>query len=129
MLGRAGGACSAGGGIIRSQGRFREAASSSLSVQMKKRRSRRRSACGVAAQKGVKHGQLHALLVPPAPRHHRALAVGRVEVVAVARVRQADRRQRLVRKSSGTEKQHLESGSIPDDGFTGLCKGDLSDWF
>lgn len=47
------------------------------------------SACGVAAQEGVEHGQLHALLVPPAPRHHRALAVGRVEVVAVARVRQA----------------------------------------
>lgn len=47
------------------------------------------SACGVAAQEGVKHGQLHALLVPPTPRHHRALAVGRVEVVAVARVRQA----------------------------------------
>lgn len=48
------------------------------------------SACGVAAQEGVEHGQLHALLVPPTPRHHRALAVGRVEVVAVARVRQAE---------------------------------------
>ncbi|TNN62686.1 hypothetical protein EYF80_027127 [Liparis tanakae] len=43
------------------------------------------SACSVAAQEGVEHGQLHALLVPPTPRHHRALAVGRVEVVAVTR--------------------------------------------
>lgn len=52
------------------------------------------SACGVAAEEGVKHGQLHALLVPPTPRHHRALAVGRVEVVAVARVRQAEGREK-----------------------------------
>lgn len=48
------------------------------------------SAGGVAAQEGVEHWQLHALLVPSTPRHHRALAVCCVEVVAVARVRQAE---------------------------------------
>lgn len=114
MLGRVGGACSAGDGISKSQGKFREAASSSLSVQTvemgmrSSRRRRRRSACSVAAQEGVEHGQLHALLVPSTPRHHRALAVGRVEVVAVARVRQAERRQIVVRKSNGTEKKRKE---------------------
>lgn len=54
------------------------------------------SACGVAAQEGVKHGQLHALLIPPTPRHHRALTVGGVEVVAVARVRQAKGRREKI---------------------------------
>lgn len=52
------------------------------------------SAGSVAAQEGVEHGQLHALLVPAAPGHHGALAVGRVQVVAVTRVRQAENRRR-----------------------------------
>lgn len=41
------------------------------------------SACSVAAEEGVKHGQLQALLVSTAPRDHRALAVSRVEVMTV----------------------------------------------
>lgn len=41
------------------------------------------SACSVAAEEGVKHGQLHALLVSTAPRDHRALAVRRVEMMAI----------------------------------------------
>lgn len=52
--------------------------------------SHKHSSCSIAAQEGVEHGQLHALLVPSTPRHHRALAVGRVEVVAITRVRQAE---------------------------------------
>lgn len=96
----------------------------------------KRSAGCVAAQEGVEHGQLHALLVPPTPGHHRALAVGRVEVVAVARVRQAG----LIRR--GGYQQHIHNGSdsrwktdvrittkLPDDRFTWLLEGDLSDWF
>lgn len=63
------------------------------------------SARGVAAQKRVEHGQLHTLLVPATPRHHCALAVGGVEVVTVAGVRQAD------------------------DGFARLGEGDLSHGF
>lgn len=51
------------------------------------------SAGGVAAQEGVEHGQLHPLLVAATPGHDRALAVGCVEVVAVARVRQAGTQQ------------------------------------
>lgn len=41
------------------------------------------SACSVAAEEGVKHGQLQALLVSTAPRDHRALAVSRVEVMTI----------------------------------------------
>lgn len=52
--------------------------------------SHKHSSCSIAAQEGVEHGQLHALLIPSTPRHHRALAVGRVEVVAITRVRQAE---------------------------------------
>lgn len=53
--------------------------------------SARESACGVAAEKRVKHGQLHALLVSSAPRDHGALAVGRVQVVSVTRECEAER--------------------------------------
>lgn len=91
------------------------------------------SAGGVAAQEGVEHGQLHPLLVPTTPRHDRALAVGRVEVVAVARVRQADtqateRGQHSQADTHTKKKTKNSGGGAPDDGFTGLGKGDLSDW-
>lgn len=89
------------------------------------------SAGGVAAQEGVEHGQLHPLLVPATPRHDRALAVGRVEVVAVARVRQADTQGT---KIGQTHSRHIKSKNsaradgAPDDGFARLGKGDLSHW-
>lgn len=89
------------------------------------------SAGGVAAQEGVEHGQLHPLLVPPTPRHDRALAVGRVEVVAVARVRQADTHTQGTETGQYSQQTHRvkdERDGAPDDGLARLGKGDLSDW-
>ncbi len=55
------------------------------------------SACSVAAEERVKHGQLQALLVSAAPCNHRALAVSRVEVMTVTRERQTERGYRRKR--------------------------------
>lgn len=44
---------------------------------------------GVAAQEGVEHGLLHALLVLPTPGDHRPVAVRGVQVVAIAGKREA----------------------------------------
>lgn len=52
------------------------------------------SACGVAAEERVKHGQLHALLVSSAPRDHGPVTVGRVKVMSVTRERKTERELR-----------------------------------
>lgn len=50
------------------------------------------SAGCVTAQKGIKHGELHPLLVSTTPGNHGTFAVGCVQVVSVARVCEADNR-------------------------------------
>lgn len=65
------------------------------------------SSGGVTAEEGVEHGQLHALLVAAAPGDHRALAVGRVQVMAVARERQAARAQGEAMEVTSATKKHF----------------------
>lgn len=83
----------------------------------------RHTSGSIAAQEGVEHGQLHALLVPPTPRHHCTLAVGCVEVMAITRISQADTDGRGYYQRHSSQHQNqteclvLVVALLPDDGF------------